>query len=756
MRAIVFSTSRQIRDYIAKHDNTLLPKLYTMDEFLRRCVVVPGRIFVDDARRLLYLYRAVEGVDLEKLGFEKSFRSLMTNAPFIFRFFEELQAEQVDLKDLQLADTYADFEDHLAVLQALQRNYAALLEAEGMVDRVTMRSYRLGQSFIDQFDRIDIHVDGYLSRFELGVLAQIKRPLFLHFVTTPFNRKLTERLGIELPPHRRVLYDFVAQEAVEVEPTAPMDRNRIETAAFDERIDQVAYLLKKIEDFIDDGADPDRVAVILPDESFADYLRLFDKAGNFNFAMGTPFTQTRYYRVLADLYDALTGRSESAMIKMTDSPVAQAFEKVKSFDDFIAFLEGLEASVREKEAMEGVLFDFRSYAPLLADATPLQLLHTWLRQIEPLQLDDVGGGKITVMGVLESRGKEFDGVVLVDFNEEYVPKVSEKDLFLNSALRRHAGMPTRSDKENLQKHYYYRLLQASRRAAVAYVKNEETLPSRFLYELGFGESENEGPLYRPIIAPFQKAPEPYDEPIIGDNPFRDQKGLTPTRLKDWLECPRRYYNRYVLGIRDEEEGEENIGSLIHAVLEEAADNRENFKSHEAYHAFVMDRLYRTIEEPAMRFDIAMEWADRLAAFCREDFDNLTTALKVETEAWVQSDMEGFRLSARVDRIDETPRSLRIIDYKTTRNIKKTVEDPHDFQLLFYENWARQHHPDKVAMPLYVDLFDTAWIEPDLKEKRERLTKILTDLSGPDRVDFTKTDERDRCRFCDYKSVCGRD
>ena len=756
MRAIVFSTSRQIRDYIAACDNTLLPKLYTMDEFLRRCVVVPGRIFVDDARRLLYLYRAAEGVDLEKLGFEKSFKSLMTNAPFIFRFFEELHAEQVDLKDLQLADTYADFEDHLAVLQALRRNYAALLEADGMVDRVTMGRYRLGQNFIDQFDRIDIHVDGYLSRFELGVLTQIKRPLFLHFVTTPFNRKLTERLGLELPPHRRVIFDLSAQEAVETEPMDAMDRNRIETAAFDERIDQVAYVLKKIEAFIDDGAEADRIAVIVPDEGFADYLRLFDKAGNFNFAMGTPFTQSRYYRLLADLYDALTGRSESATIKMSDSPVAEAFEKVEGFEDFLAFLEGLDASVKEKEVIEGVLFDFRSYAALLADATPLQLLHTWLRQLEPLRLDDVGGGKITVMGVLESRGKDFDGAVLVDFNEEYVPKVSEKDLFLSSALRRHAGMPTRADKENLQKHYYYRLLQSSRRSAVAYVKNEETLPSRFLYELGFRESENEGPRYRPIIAPVQEPPKPYSNEIAGKNPFRQARSLTPTRLKDWLECPRRYYWRYVVGVRDEEEGDVNVGALIHAALEEAAKNRHTFADAQDYHAFVMDRLYGGAKDATMRFDIALEWADRLAAFCRKDFEDLKEAQSIRPEAWIESEMKGFKLKARVDRIDETPRAIRIIDYKTTRQMKKTLQDPNDFQLLFYERWARTHRPEKVAVPLYVDLYETAWIEPELREKRERLDTLLATLALPEHVEFSMTDERDLCRYCDYKTVCARE
>lgn len=50
-------------------------------------------------------------------------------------------------------------------------------------------------------------------------------------------------------------------------------------------------------------------------------------------------------------------------------------------------------------------------------------------QISQLSLSDVGGGKVTVMGLLESRGLCFDGVILVDFNEEFIPKRSVNELF---------------------------------------------------------------------------------------------------------------------------------------------------------------------------------------------------------------------------------------------------------------------------------------------------------------------------------------
>ena len=60
-------------------------------------------------------------------------------------------------------------------------------------------------------------------------------------------------------------------------------------------------------------------------------------------------------------------------------------------------------------------------------------------------MDDVGGGPVTVMGVLETRGSSYEGVIIPDFNESLIPKRSKKDLFLSSQIRSFASMQTRFD-----------------------------------------------------------------------------------------------------------------------------------------------------------------------------------------------------------------------------------------------------------------------------------------------------------------------
>ena len=758
MKCLVFSTHRQIRDFISKHDNLLLPKLYTIDDFFKRLVIVPKKAFIDQDSRVLYLYRAIETIDIGKLGFEKSFLSFAQNSSFIFRFFEELFAEQVTIDEIQTFDTYADFEDHLLLLKEIYSRYKNILENEGLVDRITIDNFRLEKGFLEQFEQIDLYVEGYLSRFEIEVLKRIETPLYIHFVSTPFNKKLIDRLGIKesLSIDFKFLLNWQSKKIIHQKPQPKLKQNQIEVAALKERINQVPFALKQIERFIEDGANPDYVAVILPDESFAEYLKLFDTHKNFNYAMGTPFVQSNYYRRLSNLYDTLTDSKNSTKKRVKDDELLQSFAKVDGFKSFIEFLQKVSATSKELEIIDEELFLFQHLAPLLEDERPINLLFSWLRRIENLKIDDIGGGRITVMGVLESRGKEFDGVVIVDFNEDIVPKVSQKDLFLNSTIRKYAKMPTRKEKEDLQKNYYYRLLQNSKRVAICYVKNEESLPSRFLFELGLKESEIKDNLYRPIIAPYTKIPQRYDVSIIDKNPFFDRPKLTPSRLKDYLTCLRRFYYRYVLEIKEDEETKElNIGTLIHKALEQAAKKKEKFSSWELYCDFVMDCLYKAVSSSLQKFEISLEWEPKLRAFCQADFESLKGFKQVGIEEWYSVDFAGFELSSKIDRVDLGKSVVRLIDYKTTRSINKTVVDESDFQLLFYRLWAELVHPDKNIETLYWDIYGSKTIIVDTKPKKEKLVEILNGLREKKEIDYKMTDDLKVCRYCTYKIACGR-
>jgi len=767
MKMLVYPGMRAIREYIASCEDGFIPKLYTMEEFIERCVVVPDRVFIDEGSRVLYLYRAIESIDMEKLGFDKNFLSFLRDSHFIFRLFEELYAEKSTvsellserLEEISTADIYGDYETHLRLLEELFENYRKILEEEKLIDRITVKEYRLPTKFLSSFESIDIHVEGYLGRFELELLHRVAElcSLRVHFISTPFNRKSVQRL---LPEGSEADYaislDLSKKRIVGRRKVSAPERKGIEIASFDDRIDQCAYILASIERFIEEGADPDRSAVILPDESFADYLRLFDRYRNFNYAMGIPFVQSRYYRMLKDLYEDLSGISEAASMRMERSDLPERFEKIGSFEEFIAFLSELPVSSREEEVVQEALYRFEKYGDLIAGERPLHMLHSWLAELEKLSMDDTERGRVTVMGVLESRGIEFDAVVIADFDEETVPKVSDKDIFLNSAIRRAASIPTRADKENLQKHYYYRLLQNSKRAAICYTDNEERQASRFLFELGLAEAKAASAAYRHIISPDSKIPQHYDEEIRAENIFLKDPRLTPSRLRDATECRRRLYYRYLLRIRPpQEEQEENMGTLIHDALYKAAQKKESFADAADYHSFVMNEIFSNSGNPLIRFDAAVEWEPRLKKFCERDFEKLRENRQIVLEEWCDIELGRFILSAKADRIDLGRNEVRVIDYKSGKNLKRKIAEGDDHQAAFYALWAKEHYPALEIKAIYEDLYESKEIEIESEKSIESLLELIDTLPQEETISYPKTDETHRCIFCDYKTACGR-
>ena len=68
---------------------------------------------------------------------------------------------------------------------------------------------------------------------------------------------------------------------------------------------QCAFVFEKISTFIKKGIKPENIAVILPDEEFADILRLHDKYNMLNFAMGEKIARTLFYRVLSKINESI-------------------------------------------------------------------------------------------------------------------------------------------------------------------------------------------------------------------------------------------------------------------------------------------------------------------------------------------------------------------------------------------------------------------------------------------------------------------
>lgn len=376
------------------------------------------------------------------------------------------------------------------------------------------------------------------------------------------------------------------------------------------------------------------------------------------------------------------------------------------------------------------------------------LIDLFLLEISRIKLDDVRGGKVTVMGLLESRGLQFDGVIIPDFNDDLVPKRSSGEMFLNSALRARAGLISHADRENLQRFYYDGLLRGAKKSAICYLQSVEKLPSRFLKSFEVqqdAEFSQEDYLRLFGREEFKPALCGQEDPVARHDFFAEE--LSFSRLDTFLECKRKYYYRYVFGLKEALKfGEDNalLGKILHTSFQRLYE-RAGMKFSMQKFRSIYSKLAR--EAGIARFDAELELkaVEKLAGLL-EGHEQIWSFSGSEVS--LKGELDGVRLSGRIDRIDEDKTGRKfIIDYKRG-SAKKHMEK---FQLTFYRALLAQE-----CECAYLSLKDCAFAAPgdktpSLENLRETLSSIGKEFASE--VAFTRTEAVQSCEYCDYKIIC---
>ncbi|WP_456479614.1 PD-(D/E)XK nuclease family protein [Nautilia sp.] len=713
----VFSTKREIREFIKSKEDVFLPKLITIGEFLDRCMVVKNASLISGDLKKIYLYRALENIDVQKLGIKKDFLDFFKNSEFIFSFFNEIYLEKRKIEEIETADTYLEYEEHLLILKNLYYSYKELLHENGLYDRITVEEYEINEGFFEGVKKVEINLSGYLPKFDLEILSKIPVEVEIVFTLTPYNKRLIKKMfGISKEGEYR--FDFHNKKVLDFKPLKTGTDVKIEY--FSDRMEEVAFVFASIEEMVSSGISPDKIAVVLPDERFNEYLQLFDIHNNLNFAMGESFVYSDIYIMLEAVYKYINEKDETALKKAYDE--IKEFEKINSFEEVLEFVLK-HANVKERKILDEEIYKLSKIREL-ASFSKEKTLHFILERFKNLTFDDVGGGKVTVMGVLESRGMKFDGVIIVDFNDDYVPNVGDKDFFLNSSIRKRTSLPTRADKEDLQKNYYYNILINSKKAKIAYVKNEEKEASRFLYELGLESGKNRDEYYRHILF-NDKKPGFYEYEHIFELP----KILTPTKMKILLECPMKYYFSYVLNVKNDEK-KEYFGTKLHNVLKDVL--KEPVSSEKEYFEKIMESLLKNADKKET-FEIKALWEDKIKKFAYKDFKELDGPVLTE-HPLEEKKYKNFILQARADRIV----GKKIYDYKTASN-RDYLKDM--TQAEFYKFLM----PEAEIYFWDLNKAELIKVEPDMENFKNKINSL---------VNFTKRSEDKKiCKYCDYRFAC---
>ncbi|MDP3265930.1 MAG: PD-(D/E)XK nuclease family protein [Sulfuricurvum sp.] len=772
---VVFPTSRAIRNALDGCSEGFLPTFIGMSDFLDRVILSSNVIVPDDDLRLLGLHEASDFSSFASLHIERNFFTFIQNSQYIFRFFEELSGEMVDISALEHADIYGEYEEHIAILKHLLHRYREVAVANSWSDPIFAKStVNINEGYLKEFDLITVHVEGYLSRYELRVLEACAAVVSLQCVyhATAYNEKMSQRLrelSLEIEEGYRSVFSLSTLQIIESTPLHKL--NHVMCEVFRNRLIQVGFVKAKIVQMVESGIDPHNIVVVVPDEQFAQYLRLFDEENNLNFAMGTSMKDDSTIRTIEaiELYMDEHSVENKARVSKVSSDLIDWVKSHYYLPFNYAHLEYLCATMSEgtqstdvKEILSEELNRFKPLSGALGGVEFKSAMRIFFNRVKSRSIDDVGGGKITVMGLLETRGMSFDGVIVVDFNEGYVPHRSQKDLFLNTQIRKIADLPTTAERESLQKHYYWMLFNRAKKVAISCIQNTESVPSRFLLQLGIEKREAQVD-YGSAILPKPVFQERKKRHIESQYDFTAYP-LSASGLKSFLTCKRQFYYKYIEKIKEHEKAqdlsrEREIGNRLHGALEKVYASRDHYESPLEIKEALGSALREYELQDVMQRYVQDLWLEKLTPFYNQESQRFIHGSRVayrekEGDALVC----GIRLTGRIDRIDRTVDGLEVLDYKTGKYASTSSdvrEDDVDYQLSMYALLAA---PLGTVVRCGVYDLNTGKIEFEqfLESKIQKLKEILQMLAENTQWVWDMCEDLSRCRYCPYATLCERE
>jgi len=424
-----------------------------------------------------------------------------------------------------------------------------------------------------------------------------------------------------------------------------------------------------------------------------------------------------------------------------------------------------------------------------------RLLDQSLRRISiPFEGEPLTG--LQIMGLLETRCLDFRNLVLFSANEGFLPRIAAGHSFVPYHLRKGFGMPTYEDRDAMYAYYFYRLIQRTEKTVIVYNSITEGV---LLYDSEFEIEELnlsfnfKGTTNEPIRI---EAGEQHIQKLIST--YSERK-LSPSAINTYLDCKLKFYFKYIAGIKEKEELKEEIdavlfGNLFHYAIELLYKPFENNivdaeslklirNNKEKIDGIVRESIavkyYQMKPEEVSRFKlggqsilIASHIRDYIYQLLENDirfapFQIVGLEKEYLADYQVVSGERTFliRIGGIIDRLDQTVEGLRIIDYKTGRNMKLDFKE---WSQLVDRNYSDRRKEIFLLPVIYKldNLFDEEFI-PNVLFRGEKLSfqsvagefgdifsEVLTEIFSVTNI-YDQTKDFEKCSYCPYNKLCRR-
>ena len=337
------------------------------------------------------------------------------------------------------------------------------------------------------------------------------------------------------------------------------------------------------------------------------------------------------------------------------------------------------------------------------DLKSVESLYRVLSSGSSLRLSSSNTDGLQIMGLLETRNLGFERLHLLSVNEGILPPDKARSSFIPQFIRRACGLPSYAESQAVVAYHFYHLLQNGKEIYLYYNNLGDTSggeASRFILQIKHELAKNANIKIKKEI--FSSTAEPSME-ILELSAQKSnaldrlhyligEKGLSPSALSTYLNCPLKYYLRYIAQIEDnsveEDTGVNVIGTIIHDTLEllfadyQPKDGKKQIIDKELFDKVIKpqweQKLAMSIAKnlPNGLPDVGFNYLNRVTIeqqlknylnYTSKQLEN-NTLIILETEGELKTKLATAHgdsiFYGRTDRIDQYEGLIRVIDYKT--------------------------------------------------------------------------------------------
>lgn len=307
---------------------------------------------------------------------------------------------------------------------------------------------------------------------------------------------------------------------------------------------------------------------------------------------------------------------------------------------------------------------------------------------------------LQVMGLLETRGLDFDTVIIPDASEGTLPTATQLDTTIPFSLRKGYNLPTTDLQEQTRAYNFFRLMSRAKRVVFLYDSRTGDAsagePSRYVqllrdvYGVPMYEAEASFPLTRAEASGDfieDKTLVSQYRADVSDQSTVAVKHLSASRMRDFHTCPRRFYYTAIEGIRDDENlsgvlDKRDSGTLFHTAMQllykESEVEKDGLSRESLSKILEGDAIDNAVAESAKKLHLETKKSDyndnqlemtrklvrRMVEADLERVEAGGDITYVGGEIEIETTYEGANFKLIIDRIDIQGDTVNVIDYKT--------------------------------------------------------------------------------------------